>query len=469
MWGGRDVRKATSVPTIGRFDNPEAWEHLLEEHESDHHTQQSTQQPVAPPGRWPFTPEVVDERLCVARIWNLGQGGQCRSAALGQAGLCSTHRKQKLLKLGKVTQEPSYDVLQRFYAFRRAQQQARDTVAKPPARRKNRWYTYYHLWRQAELQYGSQLKSGLAVLDLTSNELNHCLQRAHQHLLMNPGSRQDLQKDAGPGGVEDLFAHGEKCEYNGPGGGKFFKWFSPNIFTRELQALRAGADRTTCTEHEAMEALRTTNERLHHRHFTSQHMKPFSGPQCFLQCRCSAPLGTPCGRPDSWPRVRTQRGGRAKAPCANCVRHFANSQECRNELQVASADDIVAEQLDMRHMWFSCDLCCKSRLIAYDSVEALAHAEYHDEGQDFIMEGDQWKRWMSKPEVEGRHSAWLQQDAAIPKDAMEGLAAIFQGAEDLEKVPGDGSDGECASGKASEDCKLQGQCRIAADDVGSGS
>ena len=51
-----------------------------------------------------FTPSVIDEKLCRARVRNLGKGGQCRSRHLPGRDLCFKHSCQKSLKYGRVTE-----------------------------------------------------------------------------------------------------------------------------------------------------------------------------------------------------------------------------------------------------------------------------------------------------------------------------------------------------------------------------
>ena len=49
-----------------------------------------------------FTPKVIEERLCMARVRNLGKGGQCRRSRLPARELCLAHCMQKRLKYGRV-------------------------------------------------------------------------------------------------------------------------------------------------------------------------------------------------------------------------------------------------------------------------------------------------------------------------------------------------------------------------------
>ena len=51
-----------------------------------------------------FTPSVIDEKLCMARVRNLGKGGQCRSRRLAGRDLCFKHSCQRSLKYGRVTE-----------------------------------------------------------------------------------------------------------------------------------------------------------------------------------------------------------------------------------------------------------------------------------------------------------------------------------------------------------------------------
>ena len=45
--------------------------------------------------RWrQFTPGTVDVNKCKARIWNRGEGGQCKAECVADSDFCRTHGKQ---------------------------------------------------------------------------------------------------------------------------------------------------------------------------------------------------------------------------------------------------------------------------------------------------------------------------------------------------------------------------------------
>ena len=66
--------------------------------------------------RWrQFTPETVDASKCMARVWNGGRGGQCRSKCVADSDFCRSHGKQSdagSLSHGRVDgdiPEPKYE------------------------------------------------------------------------------------------------------------------------------------------------------------------------------------------------------------------------------------------------------------------------------------------------------------------------------------------------------------------------
>ena len=45
--------------------------------------------------RWrQFTPATIDMGKCMARVWNGGEGDQCRAQRIGGSDFCGRHRKQ---------------------------------------------------------------------------------------------------------------------------------------------------------------------------------------------------------------------------------------------------------------------------------------------------------------------------------------------------------------------------------------
>ncbi|CAK9060749.1 unnamed protein product [Durusdinium trenchii] len=86
-----------------------------------------------------FTPKEVDTRLCQARTWCHGRGGQCTNVATSEHRLCTSHEKQltgKGLAHGFVTGPIPASKLQEFevFALQLARSTERSTFAQPAPR-----------------------------------------------------------------------------------------------------------------------------------------------------------------------------------------------------------------------------------------------------------------------------------------------------------------------------------------------
>ena len=197
----------------------------------------------------------------------------------------------------------TYKALQRFWEAR-----MRNSAATPKKRARQRhWYTRYHLSEMAVRMFGAE--GGTLPEGLQDHQLKQCLDRVHVVLRKNPELQRNVALGAGPATVAEFRQDEAKRAYNGKSGGQFFKWFCPSIFERELKRLRPDAHRGTCTEWEAMRALRSTTQRLHHRHFTSQLFKPYTGPQCFPQLVCTSNGVCVCTPRVSWAFVCRRPAG----------------------------------------------------------------------------------------------------------------------------------------------------------------
>ena len=104
------------------------------------------------------------------------------------------------------------------------------------------------MWQTANVLFGDSFDE----LDgLSPSQIGACLEKTHAYLLMNPelvkqGSVLHVQRGAGPDDRQEWLFDVSKRNYNGEGGGKFFKWYIPSIFVRELSAM--GRSRNNCTE-----------------------------------------------------------------------------------------------------------------------------------------------------------------------------------------------------------------------------
>ena len=96
------------------------------------------------------------------------------------------------------------------------------------------------------------------VEELDDSELKECLELTNASLKMNPhllrqGRVQLVKKGAGPQDAYEFMRQKDLREYNGEHGGKFYKWYAPGVFLRELK--RLGCSRSQCSERVVEEAL----------------------------------------------------------------------------------------------------------------------------------------------------------------------------------------------------------------------
>ena len=140
---------------------------------------------------------------------------------------------------------------------------------------------------------------------MNPEQVREVLERVNKHFVANSewcrGSTAYVEKDKGPrdakefresleyagrvrasgGELGEVLPH----EYNGERGGRVFKWFAVGMFERELA--KRGADRETCNERQATEALRATSAQLgEHVLWEKGRLVPFAGPQCYPQVKC---------------------------------------------------------------------------------------------------------------------------------------------------------------------------------------
>jgi len=377
----------------------------------------------------------VDRACCLARLYRGGRLNQCMNAGTGPGGLCATHVKPNMLEHGIVTEALPHKTLQRI-------REAELRKARP-RRRPLRWYSYDQMYRSVEALFPKRLMEEIHCLhgrvrtkkemaeetedgpkDLDPNqlvkgllpfEIQRALDRTHMIIRDHHEMRCKLKIDAGPATAEEFLLSDGRRSYNGPRGGERFQWYCPQIFLRELVALGYGdKDRHTCTEHEAMEALHSTNVRLKARHFTAERMLPYAGPQCYPQLLCTArsDKGEDCFQRAEWlPQFlwdsRNPYKGKYEkdlriVPCSGCRRFYANSTDVQHLKQDTGEAIVRTARTDTRATWLSCDSCGKSRLVAYDSLESLLHKPFHESGG----QERKWESWLSEEEVRLRCLAW---------------------------------------------------------------
>jgi hypothetical protein len=215
-----------------------------------------------------FTPKVIEERLCMARVRNLGKGGQCRRSRLPARELCLAHCMQKRLKYGRVDGPIPENELR--WLLRDAQAREEKTIASllrtkaaiddgklpmqveaasvavvaQPSRLDRHWYTRALMWRFALQEYdavhGGQLGS---ISELAPEEYRCCLDKVNRYLKKNKVlreiDRQDLvNKDRGPAAASDQgkgryvlesVSEGALEDYNGVGGGLVHQYYQSEI------------------------------------------------------------------------------------------------------------------------------------------------------------------------------------------------------------------------------------------------
>ena len=160
-------------------------------------------------------------------------------------------------------------------------------VVEGRPRRALHWYSRSALWHAAK-EYCDLVRRGEATRleELNADDLAPLLRRVDEHFKKNQHQRvkQGIEKDKGPGTVQEWYANEELPDYNGARGGRVFKWYSPAVMIREL--FKLGVERGTCSEMQAMCALSETSHRLSlHSNSRRGACEEFAGPQCFAHIR----------------------------------------------------------------------------------------------------------------------------------------------------------------------------------------
>ena len=157
-------------------------------------------------------------------------------------------------------------------------------VGERRPRRAFHWYTRSALWHTAVESCERVQRGEITTLEeMNADDLAPLLRLVDKHFVRNPRNirvKQGVEKDKGPASVQEWFASVELRNYNGAQGGCTFKWYSPAIMIREL--FKLGVERGTCSEMQAMVALRETSHRISlHGNFQHGQCQEFAGPQCF--------------------------------------------------------------------------------------------------------------------------------------------------------------------------------------------
>ena len=149
-----------------------------------------------------FTPPVVDEKKCLARMWSGGRGEQCKKVPMPGRAVCGAHGKSA--PHGLVTGAIPYDKLQEFL---KAEESARKRAARGEGvvagsrtrgdRRKRHWYARYLLWAEAERLDTEERRAECGPMesidDLGDAEFTECLERVNKYV----GEHRVLQHHTG--------------------------------------------------------------------------------------------------------------------------------------------------------------------------------------------------------------------------------------------------------------------------------
>ena len=292
-----------------------------------------------------------------------------------------------------------------------------------------------------------------------------CLEKVHETLskhshLVKQGSVVRILRDAGPGSVEEWVDKDKEMlrNYNGEGGGRFFKWYSRNVFERCIQESQANDSSTsfrreTWTERQVMEALTKTSLRLRLQKEMLPKLRAFEGPQCIAHIVCCR--SPPCNNdPKKW-----RHSGDS---CANCKRFHANdasfmSARCESRTQGDSAEGDT---------WFQCDVCRKSRYVSNESRDALTHDYYYQgmgevkdkesEVPAFLRWGPFWSEWLTHRMVRERLSRAVGSLGPVdpsPDHHIEGARG------DMLSDDGEDDAGASSSGEASMGDEMDAEVR----------
>ena len=269
-----------------------------------------------------------------------------------------------------------------------------------------------------------------------------------------------ILRDAGPGSVEEWVDNDKETlrNYNGEGGGRFFKWYSRNVFERCIQESQANDSSTsfrreTWTERQVMEALTKTSLRLRLQKEMLPKLRAFEGPQCIAHIVCCR--SPPCNNdPKKW-----RHSGDS---CANCKRFHANdasfmSARCESRTQGDSAEGDT---------WFQCDVCRKSRYVSNESRDALTHDYYYQgmgevkdkesEVPAFLRWGPFWSEWLTHRMVRERLSRAVGSLGPVdpsPDHHIEGARG------DMLSDDGEDDAGASSSGEASMGDEMDAEVR----------
>lgn len=331
-------------------------------------------------------PDRINDALCMARIKNHWCGGQCKHARLPGSDLCRQHGQFASLPYGRVDMlPPRFDpdgkpVASMFVERNRKRMLSGQSLV--PERTRHRsggkrqlWYSRHHFFRTARRLYGIHNLS-----DLDEEQFQASLRQCHATLVHHPPLRSKLVKGSGPCVLEEIENDDDCVGYNGPGGGRFYQWYTKGQFLAEL-ALQ-GASLSKCSEFQFEEALRCTSAKLNAYPAVIRRLVPYAGPQSYAHRFDVGRLERTAET-----RISQQKASSAAGAKAESHREFLRP-EC----------------------WFKCS-CGKSRLVHEACVPALSGDKF-DEKMSSAKLPD-WQAWCSKTQVHARFLAARQNNQAM--------------------------------------------------------
>ena len=333
-----------------------------------------------------FTPEIVDEERCLARVESNGRGGQCCAKRQGGTGFCGRHAKNQPYGLvtGSIPAE-KVEVLLRKERRRllaggggEAAQGPRRVDETPKRGRRLHWYARFYMWlaaKRARARGDRAATRGVLrfLEDLWPDEYAEALSMVNESL-KHPGQQQlgggdAIERDQGPGSAAEARERPALAAYNGRKGGQFFRWYEPGRFLHELR-LR-GAEVATCSEDQCMQALKATNEMLKSGKVEQVELVQYAGPQCYPQLK------------ERLMANAVESGGVRRD---NSRPGAAGRRACPRDDGLGA----VVEQVE--GCWLRCDDCGARRLVERRSLASLRAERF----QKTLEGGEEgfWAQWL---------------------------------------------------------------------------
>jgi hypothetical protein len=184
--------------------------------------------------------------------------------------------------------------------------------------------------------------------------------RMHANLRFEGGGKDAkvlVEQGYGPATAYEVDDDEFAC-YNGKNGGKFWMWYEPLEFQRQLQGMRVSV--ATCTERQCVDALRWTS------HYVGESneayragLVPYAGPQCFPQLKDPVRLHANSQFVSKKKKKKTDK---------------ASAKGSKADGDVDELEDIAFQ---LQHCWLRCDKCGARRLVSSECLVVLVRATHH--------------------------------------------------------------------------------------------